>query len=256
MPPLEKSLFTCTLQPRLLTTDMENGMKNIQKRVQSIEDQLVKICAAAGRSREEITLMAVTKTQALEKIKEAFDCGLRCFGENRVQEAEKKYRDFPYPIDLHCIGHLQRNKAKRAAELFGWVQSLDSSRIIGALQQHCAELDKTVDVLLEYNSSGEEQKHGFKDSDELMGVIHNAANYPNLRFRGLMTIAPFTDEETPVRNAFRRTKKLFTTIQDSLNPPRFNVLSMGMSADYPIAIEEGSTLIRVGTAIFGPRSLA
>lgn len=211
----------------------------------------------AGRNASDIMLMAVSKTYPPEKIREAYDAGVRLFGENRVQEFSGKAEAVRTLSDasFHLIGHLQSNKASKAAEVFSAVDSVDSLRLAQKLNAAAAELSKRLSVLIEINVGGEAAKSGVPPgSSELEKMLQAAPQFVNLQFLGLMTIPPFTDDPEGARPFFRQLR----TIRDgiaarSLPSVRMDVLSMGMSHDFEIAIEEGSTCVRVGTAIFGER---
>lgn len=195
--------------------------------------------------------MAVTKGFPRELVAESLAAGVSLFGENRVQEAERKFAELSGRCEVHLIGHLQTNKARAAAGLFSCVQSIDSLHTAEALHARCAECDRSMDVLLELNTSGEESKSGFRGRNELLSCLDALGNLPRLRPRGLMTVGPLTDDPGKIRASFSRLRLLFEEIS-SLSPI-FDTISMGMSADFELAIEEGSTLVRVGTALFGPR---
>ncbi len=197
--------------------------------------------------------MAVTKGFPRQTVLDALSAGMDLLGENRVQEAEEKFSDLPGPYELHLIGHLQRNKARIASGLFRCVQSIDSPRTAEALDGRCAERDSRMDVLLELNTSGEPTKSGFGSSDELRRGLEEIARLPRLRVRGLMTVGPLTDDPGRIRGAFAALKALFDEIRTGGGLPLFDTLSMGMSGDFELAIEEGSTLVRIGTALFGSR---
>ncbi len=201
--------------------------------------------------------MAVTKTFPAERIREAYDAGLRIFGENRVQEFAGKsdaLRNLT-GAQWHLIGHLQSNKAARAAELFGAVDSLDSVRLAERLNAAAEKLGKTLPVLIEINVGGEEAKSGVAPhSHELEQLLLGAAQWKNLAMRGLMTVPPYTDDPEGARPFFRQLRMIREQIAARHLPGiAMDVLSMGMSHDFEIAIEEGSTCVRVGTAIFGER---
>lgn len=210
-------------------------------------------CAAA--CNHDVVLMAVSKTHPYEDILEAYDQGQRLFGENRVQEIEAKFpplSERPQGMKLCLIGHLQRNKAKRAVSLVDRIDSVDSIPLMDELEKHLAGADRVMDILFEVNSSGEEQKSGFADEDELMKGVAHLADCPHLRLCGLMTVGPLGFDEEKNRKAFRFVRRLY----DKLNASGYHlaVLSMGMSADYRQAIEEGSNEVRIGSAIFGARN--
>jgi PLP dependent protein len=206
----------------------------------------------AGRDSSTVRLMAVTKGFPREVVGEASSLGLTLFGENRVQEAEEKFLDPPGPLELHLIGHLQRNKARAASGLFACVQSVDKVETAVALDVRCEERDRIMEVLLELNTSGEESKSGFRSRDELLAALEAISRLAHLRVRGLMTVGPLTENQGQVRSAFASLRTLFEELR-SRGLSGFDTLSMGMSGDFEIAIEEGSTLVRIGTALFGKR---
>src|SRR6266852_8741661 len=212
----------------------------------------------AGCRAEEIVLMAVSKTFPPERIREAYNAGLRLFGENRVQEFAEKaeaVRDL-HRAEWHMIGHLQSNKAAKAAELFAAVDSVDSLRLAQKLDTSAQQLRKKLRVLIELNVGGEAAKSGVApDSPEFEGILRAAPELDHLEFRGLMTIPPFTEDPQQARPYFRKLRELGNQIEAQKLPHvSTNVLSMGMSHDFEVAIEEGSTCVRVGTAIFGERA--
>ncbi len=199
--------------------------------------------------------MAVSKTQPAAKIIEAYDAGQRLFGENRVQEFSEKVGALARLRDaeFHMIGHLQSNKAPKAAEIFHAIDSLDSAKLAERLNAAAEKLGKTLDVLIEINVGGEEAKSGIApDSPELERILAGAPTWTVLRIRGLMTVPPFTEDPEGARPYFRQLRELRDRIAARDLPAiNLNVLSMGMSHDFEVAIEEGSTCVRIGTAIFG-----
>ena len=198
--------------------------------------------------------MAVTKTQPRAALAAALAAGLDLIGENRVQEAAAKL-DPPLPqAEVHLIGHLQRNKALAAARLFHTVQSIDKLATAQALQRALASAERTMDVLLELNTSGEAAKHGFATADELRQALDAMAGLERLRVRGLMTMAMWSSDAGAVRGCFRMLRRLFEELAP--DRPGFDTLSMGMSGDFEIAVEEGATLVRLGTVLFGRRGAA
>jgi len=205
----------------------------------------------AGRDPASVRLMAVTKGFPRETVLEALEAGATLIGENRVQEAESKLVDLVDRCEIHLIGHLQTNKARAAAGLFSCVQSIDSAHTAAALNVRCEERNRTLDVLLELNTSGEASKSGFPGVDELAAGLEQVEKLSRLRVRGLMTVGPLTGDQGAIRGAFARLRQAFERLRADRNG--FDVLSMGMSSDFEIAVEEGSTLVRVGTAVFGPR---
>ena len=195
--------------------------------------------------------MAVTKNFPRETVLAAAAAGLTLFGENRVQEAEEKFADIGVEHELHLIGHLQRNKAKSAAGVFSWVQSIDKVDTAQALEARCAEKGSVMNVLLELNTSGEAAKSGFLARGDLLAALETITSLPHLKVRGLMTVGPLSEEEARIRSSFSSLRSLFDEVR--AGAPDVDTLSMGMSGDFEIAIEEGSTLVRIGTALFGHR---
>lgn len=202
---------------------------------------------------QNVTLVAVSKTHPVETIREAYDAGHRIFGESRPQEMREKYEALPKDIEWHMIGHLQTNKVKYIVPFVALIHSVDSARLAEAIQREAARCDRTVEVLLEVRIADEETKSGW-EMDALMNWLGSApfALMPNVCVRGLMGIATNTDDGELIRRDFEVLKRHFDTLQPNFGP-RFNTLSMGMSHDYPIAVECGSTMVRVGSLIFGER---
>ncbi|HEY4052705.1 MAG TPA: YggS family pyridoxal phosphate-dependent enzyme [Terriglobales bacterium] len=230
---------------------------SISDNIARVRTQMENAARRARRDPAEIELMAVTKTVPVEWIREAYDCGIRLFGENRVQEFDRKspaLRDLAGAV-WNMIGHLQTNKAVAAAELFGAVESVDSLRLAQKLDAAAAQLSKTLTVLVEINIGGEAAKSGIApESQELNQLLQAAPNLPSLEIKGLMTVPPYSDDPEQSRPFFRRMRELADRIEHRGLPcVNMNVLSMGMSHDFKAAIEEGATRVRVGTAIFGER---
>ena len=234
---------------------------DIAGNIARVEERVLNACLRSGRKREEITVMGVTKTLPAAAVLEAWRGGLRCFGESRVREAADKFaalregqgRDAEMAgMELHLIGSLQRNKAKLAVSVFDCVQSVDRESLIEELAKHSAERNSPLPVLLEYRT-GEDTKSGFTGMDELFRAAEMVCACPSLRLCGLMTIAPNAADIGPVRAAFRCLAKARDELECAF-PGRAECLSMGMSGDYETAIEEGSTLLRIGSAIFGDRT--
>jgi len=224
--------------------------------IAEIEERIVRACLRSGRKREEVTLIGVTKFQPVEAVHEAWEAGLRFFGESRVQEAAAKFAGFREgkpDAQLHLIGALQRNKAKLAVSLFDCIQSVDRESLAAELAKHTAERSSPLPLLLEFRT-GEDSKSGFTDADALFRTVELILACPSLRIRGLMTIAPNTRDDGIVRSAFRRLVKLRQELEQRFpSQDRWACLSMGMTGDFETAIEEGSTMLRIGSAIFGER---
>ena len=230
---------------------------SIAANIHDVRERIAAAARRAGRNPEEVALMAVTKTFPPELIRQAYEAGQRVFGENRVQEFAGK---FDALCDLsgaewHMIGHLQSNKARKAAEIFAAVDSVDSLALTEKLNAAAETAGKRMAVLVEVNIGGEAAKCGLApDSPELERLLASAANLAALEFRGLMTVPPFTEDPQQARPYFRRLRQLRDQIAARRLPRiRMDVLSMGMSHDFEVAIEEGSTCVRLGTAIFGER---
>jgi PLP dependent protein len=229
----------------------------VASNISHILERMAAAARRAGRDAAEISLMAVSKTQSVERIREAYDAGLRLFGENRVQEFAGKAGAL---ADLHdaewrMIGHLQTNKTAKAAELFTGVESVDSLRLAEKLNAAARDLGKKLAVLIEINVGGEAAKSGVAaESEDLQELLQGAAGLQHIEFRGLMTVPPLTEDPEQARPYFRRLRELRDQIgARSLPGIGMQELSMGMSHDFEVAIEEGSTCVRVGTAIFGER---
>jgi PLP dependent protein len=222
--------------------------------VAAVRARMAEAARRAGRDVSTVRLMAVTKTMPRSVVDEARAAGLSLFGENRVQEAEEKFLDIAGAVELHLIGHLQRNKARPASGLFSCVQSIDKLETAAALDARCVDRGIVMDILLELNTSGEESKSGFRSRGELLESLDAIGRLAGLRVRGLMTVGPLGGDEKAVRSSFSMLRNLFQEIRAGGGFSSFDTLSMGMSGDFEIAIEEGSTLVRVGTALFGTRS--
>jgi PLP dependent protein len=229
----------------------------IADNIAQVRERISRAAGRVHRNADSIVLMAVSKTVEAARIKEAYDAGLRVFGENRVQEFEGKSATLSELKDAewHLIGHLQSNKARKAAELFHAVDSVDSLRLAEKLNQAAAEAGKKLEVLIEIKVGQEESKAGIPlDSPDLEELLRAAPQLQGLHIRGLMTVPPFTDDPEGARPYFRLLRDLRDQIAARKLPAiQMDVLSMGMSHDFEVAIEEGSTCVRVGTAIFGAR---
>jgi PLP dependent protein len=227
---------------------------SIQDNIIRIRHEIELISRVSERSPSEVTLMAVTKKQCTEAVSEALAAGISCFGENRIQEAAEKYTGHPARTMLHIIGHVQSNKAAKAVELADWIDSVDSLKLLKKIDGAAGKLGKTVQVLFEYNISGESSKSGFENESDLFEALEFAGKCKNVSPRGLMTIGPLSDNPDIIRSSFIRMRSIFEKAVQQYPQYQFDQLSMGMSNDWKIAVEEGSTLIRVGTAIFGART--
>ena len=230
---------------------------SIARNIAETQNRVASAAQRAGRDPSEITLMGVSKTFSVERIREAYAAGLRVFGENRLQEfgvKEDALRDLP-DAEWHMIGHLQTNKAAKAAELFDAVDSLDSVRLAERLNASAESGGKVLPVLVEINVGGEQAKSGLaSDADELEQILQGAPRWANLEICGLMTVPPYTEDPEGSRPYFRQLRQIRDRIAARALPKIGTaILSMGMSHDFDVAIEEGATCVRVGTAIFGER---
>lgn len=195
------------------------------------------------------TLVAVSKTRTKEEIEETYNCGCRIFGENRVQELKDKY-DSRY--EWHLIGHLQRNKVKDVVPLVSMIESLDSLRLAQEIEKECSKINKIMPVLVEVNISREENKTGIY-FEECLSFVKNCMKFEHLDIQGLMCVGPLTDDEEHIHECFEKMRVLFQRLQTEYGKDKIKYLSMGMSQDYPIALEHGSNLVRIGSLIFGKR---
>ena len=227
-------------------------MVPIKSNLEHLRETVAKAARRSGRSESDLTLVAVTKGVEPERILEAIRCGVKDIGENRIQEAERKFSLIPKDVKRHLVGRLQTNKVRKALNLFDLIQSLDSVKLAREIDRISKE--KVLPVLVEVNSSGEQTKSGLRPEDTIE-FLRKIADFPRIQTRGLMTIGPLTDDQDSIRNCFRATRRLFEQAsQLHLGNCRMEYLSMGMSSDYEIAIQEGSNMVRIGTAIFGPRN--
>ncbi|MDQ3191652.1 MAG: YggS family pyridoxal phosphate-dependent enzyme [Bacteroidota bacterium] len=201
-----------------------------------------------------VKLIAVTKTKAIELIMQAYDSGHKIFGENKVQELIDKVEKLPKDIEWHLIGHLQTNKVKYVAEFISLIHAVDSIKLLKEIDKQAVKFNRTIPVLLQIHIAKEETKFGF-DYPEAENLINSEAfkNLHNISLKGLMGMATYTEDESIIRNEFRSLSAFFNKMKSTINNNNFTELSMGMSGDYKIAIEEGSTMVRVGSAIFGGR---
>lgn len=219
-----------------------------------VQKNIEEACRKAGRSRDSVTLIAVSKTKPVSNIMEIYDAGSREFGENKVQELMAKEPELPQDINWHLIGHLQSNKVKYIVGKVKMIHSVDSVKLAETISKESVKHNVTSDILIEVNVAEEESKFGVGLKDALP-LIESIASLPNIHVCGLMTIAPFVDDPEENRPVFRKLKQLSVDIAaKNIDNVSMSVLSMGMTIDYMVAIEEGATHVRVGTAIFGERN--
>ena len=221
-------------------------------RIGAILDRMQQTMLSCGRV-DTVELMAVSKTHPLEAVLAAVDCGQLLFGENRVQEIQTKFPESRSGYQVHLIGHLQSNKVRKAVGLVDAIDSVDSLKLVRLINNEALKLEKRIPILLEWNTSGETAKSGFIDEREFFAVLDEAPELHGIEIRGLMTIGPLIDNETMVRTAFAKLHNLARTCSERYPELSFDTLSMGMSQDFLWAIKEGSTMVRIGTAIFGGR---
>lgn len=226
---------------------------SIKENIDDVESRIKSACDRSGRKREDVLLLAVSKTIDVPRIKEAVDCGLTSLGENKVQEIMDKYEPMGEGIHWHLIGHLQTNKVKYIIDKVDLIHSVESMKLAEKISALAKEKNLTASILLEVNVADEESKFGIKPS-ECEEMVRKISVLPNICIKGLMTVAPFVDNPEQNRVYFRQLKQLLVDINaKKIDNVDMDVLSMGMTNDYEIAIEEGSTIVRVGTGIFGAR---
>lgn len=227
------------------------GIHELKENLDSVRGRIAGAARRAGRSPESVNLVAITKNVRAELVSAAYDMGIRAVGENRVQEARAKIPELPEGLSWHMVGRLQSNKAREAAALFSLIHSVDRIRLGESLSRAAGETGRTCRGLVQVNLTGAPGQGGAPPS-EVEKMIEILARLPYLQICGLMALGPYPAEEKAVRGTFRELARIYRGLASRMGP-EFSVLSMGMSADYEIAIEEGSTLVRVGTAIFGKR---
>ncbi|MBE5826212.1 MAG: YggS family pyridoxal phosphate-dependent enzyme [Butyrivibrio sp.] len=225
----------------------------IKDNIEFVEENILNACRKAGRERSEVTLIAVSKTKPVSDIRQAMDCGIRTFGENKVQEIRDKTEEITEPVNWHMIGHLQANKVKYLPGRVCMIHSVDNRKLADEIEKQFAKADTVIDVLIEVNMAGEDSKFGLTP-EETPDFVKEISSLPHLNIRGLMTIAPYTEDAESNRIFFKGLRELKNKI-NSMDIPGVNMdtLSMGMTGDYQVAIEEGATFVRVGTGIFGER---
>jgi pyridoxal phosphate enzyme (YggS family) len=224
---------------------------SIAENIAAVQQQIAAACARAHRSPGEVMLLPVSKGHSAAAVDEAARAGLRSFGENKVQEAKAKIPQCAGNLQWQMIGHLQTNKCRDAVQLFSMIQSVDSLHLAEEIERRCDQMAKTMPVLLEVNVAGESSKCGYSPA-QLLKELDALNALPRLEIHGLMTIAPYTTVAEKARPFFRQLRELKQQCEDRLGAP-LPQLSMGMSGDFEIAIEEGATIVRIGTALFGPR---
>ena len=226
----------------------------VQENISKVEKKINAACSRAGRSQEDVTLIAVSKTKPIEMIEEALACGKREFGENKAQELKQKYEALSKDIKWHFIGHLQTNKVKYVVGRACLIHSGDSYHLAEAIETESAKRDVISHILIEVNVAQEDSKFGIHE-EEAMELVCAVAKLPHIKIEGLMTIAPFVENPEQNRKIFRKLYKLSVDIASkNIDNVSMGALSMGMTNDYEVAVEEGATYVRVGTAIFGSRS--
>ena len=226
-------------------------MEIIKNNLEIINGKIKKAALKASRNPQEIKLVAVTKTAAIEQIKEAISAGVKIIGENKVQEAKEKYQILSADIEWHLVGHLQTNKVKYAVEIFDLIHSVDSIKLAKEIDRRSLQFGMITNVLVEVNVSGEETKYGIKP-EEVEPFLKEISEFSRTRVRGLMTIAPIAEDKEEVRPYFRKLRELFEKIKSkNIKNVKMDYLSMGMTEDFEVAVEEGANMIRIGRGIFG-----
>lgn len=230
-------------------------MSTIRENIETIKLNIKNAKETVSRSSDDITLIAVTKTVDVDKVLEAIECGVTDVGENKPQELARKYEIIGDKVRWHLIGSLQTNKVKYIIDKVHMIHSLDRVGLCEEIQKRAEKIDRVIDCLVQVNISKEDSKHGLNEEDVIDFIKEVSSKYNNIHIKGLMTMAPFTDDEDKIRIVFKKLKNLSLKIEDlNISNVSMNYLSMGMSNDYKIAIEEGSTIVRVGTSIFGERN--
>lgn len=226
----------------------------LQDNLKKVQENIRKACKKAGRNEEEVTLIAVSKTKPLSDLEEILDAGVIEFGENKVQELCDKFEHIKSPVHWHMIGHLQTNKVKYIVDKVCLIHSVDSLKLASQISKEAEKKQVECDVLIEVNVAQEESKFGIT-TDETLALIREVAALPHVHIKGLMTIAPFVDDPEENRPVFRSLYELSKTVaKEQIPDVSMEILSMGMTNDYMVAIEEGATMVRVGTGIFGERN--
>ena len=225
----------------------------VRENLAQVRKHMEEACRRAGRQTDEVTLIAVSKTKPVGMLMEAYEAGARDFGENKVQEILEKRPEIPADARFHMIGHLQRNKVRQVIDQVTLIHSVDSLRLAEQIEHEAAKKELHVNILLEVNVAREESKFGFF-LEEVEAALREISKYPHITVKGLMTIAPYVEDPEENRDIFKKLHQVFIDMKSkNIDNSNMSVLSMGMTGDYQVAIEEGSTMIRVGTGIFGAR---
>lgn len=227
---------------------------SVRENIQSVQDRIASTAQRVGRESDSITLIAISKTKPVSLIVEAIDAGITDIGENRVQEAKGKRSQVDRPVSWHLVGHLQTNKVKQALKIFDLIHSVDSIRLLAEIERQSCRLNRRTDVLVEVNTSGEESKYGLQPN-EVLSFMESASEYSHVRLKGLMTVGEFMPDPEEVRPSFTLLRSLKETIDSQgYQNVEMEYLSMGMTNDFEVAIEEGANMVRIGSAIFGERT--
>lgn len=229
------------------------SFETLKQNYETVRNKVRDAAIRSGRTPEEVLLLPVTKTQSVEALQMAYDLGMRHAGENRVQEILAKKDQLPSDLDFQLIGHLQKNKVRQIIGHVSLIHSVDSAELAQVIEKEAAKVDRIVPILLEINAAEEETKFGIS-LDEALPVAQQIAQLPHVQIKGLMTVAPFVEDPEDNRKVFQDMHEIFIDIRDKrIDNVTMSILSMGMTNDYEVAIEEGANLVRVGTGIFGPR---
>ena len=227
---------------------------SVRENIQSVQDRIASAAKRVGRDVGSIELVAISKTKPASLIVEAIDAGITDIGENRVQEAKSKHTQVDRPARWHLVGHLQTNKVKQALQIFDLIHSVDSVRLLAEINRRSCQLNRQTDALVEVNTSGEESKYGLQPN-QVLSFMQSTLEYPYVRIKGLMTIGKFLAEPEDVRPSFTLLRRLKEKIDNQGYPNiQMKYLSMGMTNDFEVAIEEGANMVRIGSAIFGERT--
>ncbi|MCP4632596.1 MAG: YggS family pyridoxal phosphate-dependent enzyme [candidate division Zixibacteria bacterium] len=219
-----------------------------------VKEKISNVCRRIGIDENNITIVAITKTHTIDVVKTVIDCGIKDVGESRIQEAETKIETVrKLGVNYHFVGHLQSNKVRKAVEMFDLIHSVDSVKIAKVISDESKKAGRRMKLLLQLNCSGEASKSGFQP-DEIVDTAGEISEFEGIEIKGIMTIGPWVEDEGMIRDDFRMTKKKFDEVKSKFPKLALEYLSMGMSGDYQIAIEEGANMIRLGTVLFGHRS--